>query len=1032
LKVAYFVLGMHHSGASALSGVLSCFGLGNRADRTSSRDSTSKRDYGNNLAYQLNQRIFEETGSSWNDSNFNIKKIDSSNIQKYISEAIRIIESEYEKYEHFVVNDSRLCSLLPLWEPACVKLGITIKVIIPYQNPLEVSKSFEENYGCSVETSLILWSKYMLSSEFLSRNFQRIFLSLDDLLNDQENFIETLSAFSNQIVTDKIKHDIDNVLDVSIKQYNNSCVVFPPGLPEVIKEIVGQFNLKQFNNPHVFDQLRTEFFYHNEIKKSINDVEILMKRNVELTEQLEKNENEKERLKDQLRFADEKYIEIKQKTQKEILELKVSHSKALLNYTNKQKPALNNYKQFVAIFERYYVRKAKRIKHLSGIRKYVALFCKLCNKVHRKCKKHISFYKLIRLYIDTELKDRRFKRSLEQTKGKVSELIEQNKLKQAQEFAKKRLTIETNNSYLLSVLGCLYMRENNWGSAKYFWNMYQNKVRNGYININRQRYFNKPDLLQPFDILDVKEISSKTIVNPSRLDKKICVYTALFGEYDTLCPINKNDHFDFICFSDRHREVSGWKFVILEKKFDDNNLCAKEPKVMPHKYLHDYDYSLYLDASVFIYYDISPFISDFLLDEKFVMFEHPDRNCVYEEAEAIIRGLRANSEIIVDQIKYYFEQGLPRGTGLSEASFIWREHNDPEIKTFMTAWWEEILKFSKRDQLSLGFLMWRKNFRPKILSHKFGTARLNSYFLKRSHNVVDKPLIYIPYKSPVTFLYHEKYQNTASTKMRGKQLVDMLNKNMDYNITYTNDLNVKNSCVFLTKGLLKLITVEELRKLRQDNYFVAVDYVDDIPRKELHPHIDVYIASSILGYYYLNNRNKDKHVFLVSHHVDPELDEASIPIDKLRLGYFGETINALYHEELSDIVAINHIDTKNSNTEWKSNVSNYNMHYAVRNVRNIDGYKPFLKGFTASFYGANLLVPRSEGDAKYYLPPNYPFFVDDVSENSIRVTIEKINNTYGDNDWLLGIDCMSQVKERCSEAYICSEFENIFNYFSKN
>jgi hypothetical protein len=54
----------------------------------------------------------------------------------------------------------------------------------------------------------------------------------------------------------------------------------------------------------------------------------------------------------------------------------------------------------------------------------------------------------------------------------------------------------------------------------------------------------------------------------------------------------------------------------------------------------------------------------------FVMWRHPDRNCVYGELSTIIGHNRYTAAPVIQQVRHYHESGLPQNVGLVEASFI--------------------------------------------------------------------------------------------------------------------------------------------------------------------------------------------------------------------------------------------------------------------------------------------------------------------------------------------------------------------------
>lgn len=544
------------------------------------------------------------------------------------------------------------------------------------------------------------------------------------------------------------------------------------------------------------------------------------------------------------------------------------------------------------------------------------------------------------------------------------------------------------------------------------------------------------------------------ISKPKEIKSKVCIYTALFGDFDELkSPLNVSENIDYICFSDKERTVSGWKTIVVDPKQANHNLNAKIFKILPHSYLKDYDYSLFVDANTLFTGNVERFIGSYLMDKSFVMWKHPDRSCIYDESRAIVQGLRHEPVKIINQLKKYAAKGLPKQTGLAEASFIWRKHSDASIVSFMEEWWEEIIANSQRDQLSLGYLMWKRDFYPMFLPHEMGNSRTNSVFTKlphiKNHFHKDAPtgindenkselnnnsFVINGLKKNIAFIYSFKHRNAGSTIMRGEQLSNIIRDNCSnkYNVTYSPSAYFINSILFLTKGYLKEVSIEELKKLKEKGNILLFDFVDDKVRLDILEYADVLIAASITSYLYYC-KNFKIEVRMLTHHVDPRISKLQFkPINNIKMAYFGEIPNTFNSELIRNKVDMHSVNTRTSDDRWLENISNYNCHYALRNNRAIDGGKPFLKGFTAASLQSNILIQRSEKEALYYLTDNYPFLYDgSLDEHSINTYLEEVKDSYGSKDWLYGLEIMQDVRHRSSDSSIVSEFESIIDDFYK-
>jgi hypothetical protein len=105
------------------------------------------------------------------------------------------------------------------------------------------------------------------------------------------------------------------------------------------------------------------------------------------------------------------------------------------------------------------------------------------------------------------------------------------------------------------------------------------------------------------------------------------------------------------------------------------------------------------------------------------------------------------------------------------------------------------------------------------------------------------------------------------------------------------------------------------------------------------------------------------------------------------------------------------------------------VHYAVRNRRPIDGFKPFLKGFTAAHCRSNIIVPRSEGDAIYYLTSDYPYLLEDESLNSVSYMIARVRASFGSDEWRRGLEIMDSVRRRSSPDQVAGELEALIDLY---
>jgi hypothetical protein len=87
--------------------------------------------------------------------------------------------------------------------------------------------------------------------------------------------------------------------------------------------------------------------------------------------------------------------------------------------------------------------------------------------------------------------------------------------------------------------------------------------------------------------------------------------------------------------------------------------------------------------------------------------KHFARDCVYDEAkECVILGKTKYDET-QKQMDKYKNEGFPKNFGLGENNILFRKHNSENIIKLMNDWWEELNTQTKRDQLSLAYVLWK-------------------------------------------------------------------------------------------------------------------------------------------------------------------------------------------------------------------------------------------------------------------------------------------------------------------------------------
>ncbi len=207
--------------------------------------------------------------------------------------------------------------------------------------------------------------------------------------------------------------------------------------------------------------------------------------------------------------------------------------------------------------------------------------------------------------------------------------------------------------------------------------------------------------------------SQTTLASIDGLRQKLVVYTVLIGAKEALndplaelpAGASTDLDIDWVCITDNPALRSDvWRFVLTADRHLPAEKLSRRAKALPHEYFPDIEHSLYIDNTVTM--RRLPQASDLVhtRDYLFRAFRHATRTSPDEEAAAVAMLGYDDVATICHQMDFYAARKPLRSiTPLTTATVMLRSHHHAAVKRFGTQWWESILAFSKRDQLSFDF-----------------------------------------------------------------------------------------------------------------------------------------------------------------------------------------------------------------------------------------------------------------------------------------------------------------------------------------
>jgi len=196
---------------------------------------------------------------------------------------------------------------------------------------------------------------------------------------------------------------------------------------------------------------------------------------------------------------------------------------------------------------------------------------------------------------------------------------------------------------------------------------------------------------------------------------RFAIFTACIGDYDEIIqPLVSDCRFDFYVFTNDVKEdhIGVWQVKPVKYCNDDLTRVARYVKTHPEELLPSYEATLWLDANIKIMsswvYD--RFISLYECNIDMASVQHPVRDCIYDEAYKVVSSNTPwpleHDTIAVSLCHKIWKDGYPRHNGLYETGVLYRRNNEL-VSECDKLWWNIINDYSKRDQLSFNYVIWK-------------------------------------------------------------------------------------------------------------------------------------------------------------------------------------------------------------------------------------------------------------------------------------------------------------------------------------
>lgn len=227
------------------------------------------------------------------------------------------------------------------------------------------------------------------------------------------------------------------------------------------------------------------------------------------------------------------------------------------------------------------------------------------------------------------------------------------------------------------------------------------------------------------------------------MNKRFVIYTAIVGNYDEIKqPRVVDERFDYILFSNclADNRIGVWKICPIPYVNPVQTKVARWVKTHPEELLREYDVSLWIDSNIliteqFVYNRVIQLYNDGILVST---MKHFQRNCAYEEMFEILRCGFEQESVILKWGHYLRKQGYPQNNGLCETGVFYRRHANDNVSRFDSLWWQCIEKYSRRDQCSVNYALWKMQMNWTFFLPNEGSVYNSSCFLHSEHGTRER------------------------------------------------------------------------------------------------------------------------------------------------------------------------------------------------------------------------------------------------------------------------------------------------------
>jgi hypothetical protein len=260
VRSALLVLGMHRSGTSALTRVLSLHGPVLPGDLLAGRADNPRGFFESGGMVALDDRMLAALDRAWDDAR-SFPPDAAARLAGFVPDCVALLRDQVPPDAAFVLKDPRACRLLPAWLPALDAVSARPFAVMAARNPLEVASSLATRNGMAKRDALRLWLAHVLAAERDTRGIGRVVVHYDDLLRDWRSVLARIgiavrgegSAATEAFLARALRHH----------EAGTDALLRDPAVPAVVKRVHAELRrapAEEGLDPAVFDAAAKSVF----------------------------------------------------------------------------------------------------------------------------------------------------------------------------------------------------------------------------------------------------------------------------------------------------------------------------------------------------------------------------------------------------------------------------------------------------------------------------------------------------------------------------------------------------------------------------------------------------------------------------------------------------------------------------------------------------------------------------------------------------------------------------------------------------